>query len=97
MNYDKKIAYSNADLDTDRFHILNGLNGDLGQTPNGEKIIGSHKDSNDPTTFYYPKEMKSEKFKFYLENLFKDKLWIFGISFGIMLLLVFLFNDKIKA
>ena len=47
--------------------------------------------------FYYPKEYRSADFATHLQNLFKDKLWIFGISFGIMLLLVFLFNDKIKA
>ena len=98
VNYDKKIAYSNENLDERRFAISNGFyTGDLGQTPNGEEIFGSSKDSRDPVTFYYPKEMKSEKFKFYLENIFKSELKIFAISLGIMLLLVFLFNDKIKA
>ena len=62
-------------------------------TKNGEEIRMKRKDF----AFYYPKEYRSADFATHLQNLFKDKLWIFGMLFGIMLLLVFLFNDKIKA
>jgi len=47
--------------------------------------------------YYYPKELKKVSFKKYLNTLFTDEIWIFSISFAIIGLISFLFNDKIKA
>jgi hypothetical protein len=47
------------------------------------------------TVYYYP--FMNLSFMTHLSLLFESKLWIFAISFGSMLLLVFLFNDKIKV
>jgi hypothetical protein len=48
-------------------------------------------------TFYYPKELKSLSFKTHLQQIFRDKLYLFFISILTLSLVVFLFNDKIKA
>ena len=47
--------------------------------------------------FYYPLETKPLSFNEHLELMFKSKLWIFLVSLGTMAIIIFLFNDKIKA
>jgi predicted nucleic acid-binding Zn ribbon protein len=47
--------------------------------------------------YFYPKEIKRVSFFKTLNAIFIDKNWIFFISFGSLLLFVFLMNDKIKA
>ena len=47
--------------------------------------------------FYYPLETMPLSFNEHLEVMFKSKLWIFLVSIGAMTVIVFLFNDKIKA
>lgn len=47
--------------------------------------------------FYYPKEIHAQSFKAHLQKIFSNKPYIFLISICILLLLVILFNDKIKA
>ena len=47
--------------------------------------------------FYYPFETMPLSFNEHLELMFKSKLWIFLVSLGTMGIIIFLFNDKIKA
>ena len=47
--------------------------------------------------FYYPKEIRDQSFKAHLQKIFSNKPYIFLISICTLLLLVTLFNDKIKA
>ena len=47
--------------------------------------------------FYHPLETMPLSFNEHLELMFKSKLWIFLVSLGTMGVIVFLFNDKIKA
>ena len=47
--------------------------------------------------FYHPLETMPLSFNEHLELMFKSKLWIFLVSLGTMGIVVFLFNDKIKA
>ena len=47
--------------------------------------------------FYYPKEIHAQSFKAHLQKIFSNKPYIFLISICTLLLLVTLFNDKIKA
>ena len=47
--------------------------------------------------FYYPLETMPLSFNEHLDVMFKSKLWIFLVSIGVMTVIVFLFNDKIKA
>jgi len=47
--------------------------------------------------FYYPKEIHTQSFKVHLQKIFSNKSYIFLISICILLFLVILFNDKIKA
>ena len=47
--------------------------------------------------FYYPLETMPLSFNEHLEVMFKSKLWIFLVSIGALTVIVFLFNDKIKA
>ena len=65
-------------------------------TIKGEKYIY---DLNGETSsiFYYPLETMPLSFNEHLELMFKSKLWIFLVSLGTMSIIVFLFNDKIKA
>ena len=65
-------------------------------TKNGEEIR-QKKVEGSSVIFYYPKEYRSANFATHLQNLFKDELWIFLVSIGVMTVIVFLFNDKIKA
>jgi hypothetical protein len=65
-------------------------------TKNGEEIR-QKKVGGSLVIFYYPKEYRSANFATHLHNLFKDELWIFLVSIGAMTVIVFLFNDKIKA
>ena len=69
---------------------------DKAYTINGEKYIfdiGGETSS----IFYYPLETLPLSFNEHLELMFKSKLWIFLVSLGTMGIIVFLFNDKIKA
>ena len=47
--------------------------------------------------FYYQEEIHVQSFKAHLQKIFSNKPYIFLISICILLLLVILFNDKIKA
>ena len=47
--------------------------------------------------FYYPKEIHTQSFKVHLQQIFSNKSYIFLIAICILLFLVILFNDKIKA
>ena len=47
--------------------------------------------------FYYPKEIHTQSFKVHLQQIFSNKPYIFLIAICILLFLVILFNDKIKA
>jgi hypothetical protein len=49
------------------------------------------------SVFYYPKEIRSLSFKTHIQQIFKVKLYLFFVLFLILSLIVFLFNDKIKA
>ena len=57
-----------------------------------EAIVGTNRYN----YFYYPKENRLLSFRSHLQLLLKEKLWIFAISFGCVLLLVFFLGDKIK-
>ena len=50
-----------------------------------------------PRLFYYPKEIHTQSFKVHLQKIFSNKPYIFLIAICILLFLVILFNDKIKA
>ncbi len=65
-------------------------------TKKGEKYIleGSN---NNAIVYYYPLETMPLSFNEHLELMFKSKLWIFLVSLGTMAIIIFLFNDKIKA
>ncbi|MDC1459408.1 hypothetical protein N8346_01665 [Flavobacteriaceae bacterium] len=65
-------------------------------TKNGEFI---HKSTQDGSLiyFYYPKKQVNSNFITHINKLLIDKLWIFLVTIGAMTVIVFLFNDKIKA
>ena len=66
-------------------------------TKNGEKYIYEKISDDSSIVFYYPLETMPLSFNEHLEVMFKSKLWIFLVSIGAMTVIVFLFNDKIKA
>ncbi len=50
------------------------------------------------TNFYiHPFETRKTDIKNHFDNIFKTKHWLFAVSFASLLILTFLFNDKIKA
>ena len=108
VNYDRKILvdkelspvyWSDGDIIGDELYMAYySFYGDGVYTRKGEEIIREAiVGTNRYNYFYYPKENRILSFRSHLQLLLKEKLWIFAISFGSMLLLVFLFNDKIKA
>ena len=68
-------------------------------TKNGEVYILQRSTCTDCSThiFYYPKEIRCLSFKTHIQQTFKVKLYLFFILILILSLIVFLFNDKIKA
>jgi len=106
VNYDKKIF---ADLVGDAYWIIEDKvvldtvsrykfrNGKF--TRNRERYILQPATCDDcnSSVFYYPKEIKSLSFKTHIQQIFKVKLYLFFILILILSLIVFLFNDKIKA
>lgn len=100
VNYDRKIILTPKDeemtyVEMERFYSWSGnlYMGSKGEKLEREAVSGTNRYN----YFYYPKENRFLSFRSHLQLLLKEKLWIFSISFGSMLLLVFLFNDKIKA
>ena len=92
VNIDKKIhvskhVYINIRTNNLEFNGVNGIRYDANDLIriNGDEL------------FYYPKELKSLSFKTHLQQIFRDKLYLFFISILTLSLVVFLFNDKIKA
>ena len=69
---------------------------DKAYTIKGEKYIYDAMGETS-SIFYYPLETMPLSFNEHLELMFKSKLWIFLVSLGTMGIIVFLFNDKIKA
>ena len=107
VNYDKKIyknkntrnyyIYKNNSLirntSAENLHRASGFDAyDLPFTKMGEEYIYG-KDG----IFYYPKEIHTQSFKVHLQQIFSNKSYIFLIAICILLFLVILFNDKIKA
>ena len=72
------------------------LNGEA-YTKKGEKYIYEVIDGGSFIVFYYPLETFPLSFNEHLEVMFKSKLWIFLVSILVLTVIVFLFNDKIKA
>jgi hypothetical protein len=66
-------------------------------TQKGEQIIRISFAADSRIYYFHPKEIKTVSFKKHLKAMFIDKNWVFFISFGSLLLLVVLMNDKIKA
>jgi hypothetical protein len=66
-------------------------------TVKGEKYIKEEIGDGSQNIFYYPLETMPLNFNEHLEIMFKSKLWIFLVSIGVLIVIVFLFNDKIKA
>ena len=70
-------------------------------TQKGELIqserLGSGTDGTYLNYYFYLKDFKKVSFKKTLDAIFTDKVWIFLISFAVIGLIAFLFNDKIKA
>lgn len=110
VNFDKKVLVNPNITD---YYIEINVAGDLvphngrqlrfvvksgtAYTKKGEKYrIESISDSS-ANIFYYPLETMPLSFNEHLELMFKSKLWIFLVSLGTMGIIVFLFNDKIKA
>jgi hypothetical protein len=104
VNYDKKIY---ANLYGDIYGINKGKvvlisNRDFRPeklTKNGERYVMESRVCNDCSTsvFYHPKEIRSLSFITHMQQIFKVKLYLFFILILILSLIVFLFNDKIKA
>jgi hypothetical protein len=69
---------------------------DKAYTIKGEKYIYDIRGETS-SIFYYPLETLPLSFNEHLELMFKSKLWIFLVSLGTMGIIIFLFNDKIKA
>ena len=80
---------------TSDLHIQ-ALNGEA-YTKKGEKYIYERITDDSYIVFYYPLETFPLSFNEHLEVMFKSKLWIFLVSILVMTVIVFLFNDKIKA
>ena len=70
----------------------------VGYSKKGEQYVVEPKVCNDCESrlFYYPKEIHTQSFKVHLQKIFSNKPYIFLISICILLLLLILFNDKIK-
>ena len=75
--------------------LISAMNGNA-YTKKGENYIYESVGS-EGNIFYYPIETMPLSFNEHLELIFKSKLWIFLVSLGSMGIIIFLFNDKIKA
>ena len=110
VNFDRKVLVSRGFKD---YYIKANEAGDLilsngerallfappgtAYTEKGEQILRDKIRDNAYNFFYYPIEIMPLSFNEHLELMFKSKLWIFLVSLGTMGIIVFLFNDKIKA
>ena len=105
INYDKKIILAPKEnemtlSEIDEFHIWSQWQSipapSLHLGSKGEKLEREAVSGVGYNYFYYPKENRILSFRSHLQLLLKEKLWIFAISFGCVLLLVFFLGDKIK-
>jgi hypothetical protein len=108
VNYDKKIyknfltldyyIYKNDSL-VKNTSVWSSASSHHSFTKKGEEYIKEPGicDECRSKLFYYPKEIHAQSFKAHLQKIFSNKPYIFLISICILLLLVILFNDKIKA
>ena len=87
INEDKVVLISNSDYKAGKY------------TKNGEMYVKQSRvcEGCSHSVFYYPKEIRSLSFKTHIQQIFKVKLYLFFILILILSLIVFLFNDKIKA
>ena len=111
VNYDKRIyknsnsfdyyTYVNISLikNTSNNKLIGTAKYGLPYTKMGEEYIYESGvcDECRGKTFYYPKEIHTQSFKVHLQKIFSNKPYIFLIAICILLFLVILFNDKIKA
>ena len=93
VNIDKKVYISNLEYKKARRRPNASIS--YNSYPYDIEDLINHPDTG--RTFYYPKELKSLSFKTHLQQIFRDKLYLFFISILTLSLVVFLFNDKIKA
>ncbi|MEC7064122.1 MAG: hypothetical protein VXW56_02720, partial [Bacteroidota bacterium] len=63
---------------------------------NGNQVI-LEKDGESTNFYIHPKETRKTDIKNHFDNIFKTKPWLFAVSLASLLILTFLFNDKIKA
>ena len=103
INYDKKIIFSPKENemtygDLDKFYswTRNSPAPSLRLGSKGEILEREAVSGVGYNYFYYPEENRILSFRSHLQLLLKEKLWIFAISFGCVLLLVFFLGDKIK-
>ena len=87
-------SYEVGQVHQDKFYSEYGhlYLGSKGEKLEREAVSGTNRYN----YFYYPKENRFLSFRPHLQLLLKEKLWIFAISFGCVLLLVFFLGDKIK-
>jgi hypothetical protein len=93
---DELINFSSGDIDLITPNEYDKLVAGMAFTKNGENIILKRGESSS-NFIYYPLETMPLSFNEHLELMFKSKLWIFLVSIGALTVIVFLFNDKIKA
>lgn len=62
----------------------------------GNQVI-VEKDGRSTNFYIHPLETRKTDIKNHFNKTFKTKLWLFVVSFALLGVLVFLFNDKIKA
>ena len=112
INYERKLLFGKDNSETYRKDSLGNFtfsgqkaflssyfNSETFYTQKGEPIIvetGGAGNGIYSNYYFYLKEIKTASFKTHLNAIFIDKNWIFSISFGSLLLFVFLMNDKIK-
>jgi vacuolar-type H+-ATPase subunit H len=102
VNYDKKIYIRLFDINQ---RVRDGLKAKrAGTTYNPDTTMWTSYivepavcDGCGARFFYYPKEIHTQSFKVHLQKIFSNKPYIFLIAICILLFLVILFNDKIKA
>jgi preprotein translocase subunit Sec63 len=112
VNYDKKIYVNYRTINfytlinnslvknTSKKEIITSYREGLNPTTkNGQEYIFEDGVCDDCgySLFYYPKEIHTQSFKAHLQQIFSNKPYIFLIAICILLFLVILFNDKIKA
>jgi len=112
VNYDKKIYVNYRTINfytlinnslvknTSKKEIITSYREGLNPTTkNGQEYIFEDGVCDDCgySLFYYPKEIHTQSFKVHLQKIFSNKPNIFLIAICILLFLLILFNDKIKA